>query len=182
MFNYQENKKHPHRPMTTSHRPQLEARSGAKGAAYVPTGTQHARLLPGHTKLKLRSKRRESNSEVDQIKKIDEEDVSEAGGSEESEVEDSDGDQEALLQELNKIRRERMIAKKQQQLESVVKVEEDASTPTPQEKPNWRKSTVFGVNKVTKPSGTQNTAGPKSYKNDITNSEYHQDFLRRYVR
>lgn len=167
--------------MTTSHRPQLEARSGAKGAAYVPTSTQHARLLPGHTKLKLRSKRRESNSEVDQNRTIDEEDVSEAGGSEESEDEDSDGDQEALLQELNKIRRERMIAKKQQELESVVKVEEDASTPT-QEKPSWRKSTVFGVNKVTKPSGTQNTAGPKSYKNNITNSEYHQEFLRRYVR
>ena len=40
--------------MTTAHRPQLEARSGAKGAGYVPTSTEHARLIQGHKKIKYR--------------------------------------------------------------------------------------------------------------------------------
>lgn len=47
--------------MTTSHRPQLEARSGAKAAAYTPTGIEHARLLPGHTTLKYRKFKEEEN-------------------------------------------------------------------------------------------------------------------------
>ncbi|CUS24082.1 LAQU0S13e02872g1_1 [Lachancea quebecensis] len=50
--------------MTTSHRPQLEARNGAKGS-YVPTSTQHARLLPGHTKLKYR-KRKLTDSDLEE--------------------------------------------------------------------------------------------------------------------
>ncbi|CCH62403.1 hypothetical protein TBLA_0H01150 [Henningerozyma blattae CBS 6284] len=41
--------------MTTAHRPQLEARSGAKNI--TPTNTQHARLLPGHKTLKKRMKK-----------------------------------------------------------------------------------------------------------------------------
>ena len=40
--------------MTTAHRPQLEARSGAKGAGYIPTSTEHARLIQGHKKIKYR--------------------------------------------------------------------------------------------------------------------------------
>lgn len=168
--------------MTTSHRPQLEARSGAKGASYVPTGTQHARLLPGHTKLKLRSRRRESTGEADGIGKQEDEGALEVEESEESQEEESDGEQEALLQELNKIREERMARKKQQEVESQVKIEEDLSTPVASEKGSWRRKTTFGRNKVSKPAGAQKPAGAEGYRNDLASSEYHQDFLRRFVR
>ncbi|KAM3160912.1 Pre-mRNA-splicing factor CWC15 [Lachancea thermotolerans] len=53
--------------MTTSHRPQIEARNGAKGS-YVPTSTQHARLLPGHTKLKYRKRKLAENDLEEQDK------------------------------------------------------------------------------------------------------------------
>lgn len=56
--------------MTTSHRPQLEARSGAKAAAYTPTGIEHARLLPGHTTLKYRKFKEEENLKQTVRKKI----------------------------------------------------------------------------------------------------------------
>lgn len=168
--------------MTTSHRPQLEARSGAKGAAYVPTGTQHARLLPGHTKLKLRSKRPETEIQIDEIEPKEEPEDGESEENDNSENEGSDEDQEALLQELNKIRQERMMAKRKQELESILKKEDDTHSLPPVAERSWRTNTTFGRKKVNKPAGTQSGTAAKGYKNDITKSEYHQDFLRRFVK
>lgn len=177
--------------MTTSHRPQLEARSGAKGASYVPTGTQHARLLPGHTKLKLRNRRPGSEQEVDDegvsgardlqpdslqddAEEQDEEDL------EEEDEEEEEDDQEALLQELNRIRQERSAAKSQQDSGSAVKIEDGLShvPSVPTEGRSWRKSTTFGRNRVHK-SQTDNGT---EYQNDLLKSKYHQDFMRRYIK
>ncbi|QLL31944.1 hypothetical protein HG536_0C01110 [Torulaspora globosa] len=178
--------------MTTSHRPQLEARSGAKGASYVPTGTQHARLLPGHTKLKLRNKKADRNAEVGgelSEAKTDEVDSSEDGSvnepaEEAEEDEEEDDDQEALLQELNKIRQERRGAKINDKGEPMVKIEDGLSqlTPVPSSGRSWRKSTTFGRNRVHKASNTQGADNGADYQNDLLKSKYHQDFMRRYVK
>ncbi|QLQ82352.1 hypothetical protein HG537_0H01130 [Torulaspora globosa] len=175
--------------MTTSHRPQLEARSGAKSAAYVPTGTQHARLVPGHTKLKLRNGKTGSKAEIDDEQSSEVQAGSPGDGSanepaeEEEDDEEEDDEQEALLQELNRIRQERRAAESSQKDEPVVKVEETVSelTSVADNGQNWRKSTTFGRNRVRKASSTQGSNGTE-YQNDLLKSKYHQEFMRRYVK
>lgn len=176
--------------MTTSHRPQLEARSGAKGACYVPTGTQHARLLPGHTKLKLRNEKTGSKADRELSDAKDEEPEEADDGSvdepaeEDEEDEEEDDDQEALLQELNKIRQERREAKIHETNEAKVKIEDGLSqlTSVPSSGRSWHKSTTFGRNRVRKASNTQALDGRTDYQNDILKSKYHQDFMKRYVK
>lgn len=180
--------------MTTSHRPQLEARSGAKGASYVPTGTQHARLLPGHTRMKLRSKKASCDKEIGggdgaeveqqaRVESADDEAIEEGEEEKESEEEDDD-DQEALLQELNKIRQERMAAKSNHKGDDAVKIEDGLRQvlPMPSQERSWRKSTTFGRNRVGKTASTKSSDSNGEYKNDISRSKYHQDFMRRYVK
>lgn len=199
--------------MTTSHRPQLEARSGGKSTSYVPTGTQHARLLPGHTKLKTRKGKHEEyqTSHKDQpnewhpkeqqetrVEGVGAEEITlntfevaaeegEEEEEEEEEMEESDNDEEALLQELNKIRQERMVIKVRKEQEVNDEVECNTFTKiSPVPAPGgWRSNTTFGKNRVSKSSERQrNGTKPSSveYINDLTNSEYHQDFLRRFVK
>ncbi|CEP61407.1 U2-type spliceosomal complex subunit CWC15 LALA0_S03e02168g [Lachancea lanzarotensis] len=220
--------------MTTSHRPQLEARNGAKGS-YVPTSIQHARLLPGHTKLKyrkrkldddeevLRSKRHgvkagkefkgderefetDQNKEASQNREIDvsqrgqeeekdqedeeeEDEGEEDEGEEEEEEEEEDDeeeeeeDQEALLEELHKIRQERMIKKLKEDRE---RQDEENENPSIKEnkasRKSWRSQTVFGRQKSEKPIN-QSSDDPKAkYTNDMTRSSFHHDFMRKYVR
>lgn len=191
--------------MTTSHRPQLEARNGGKSSSYVPTGTQHARLLPGHTKLKLRKGKheeykaphkdhqneghpREQQQPVVEGANVEENTLQAFKEvEEEDEMEESDNDEEALLQELNKIRQERMVNKIRKEQEVNDEVESNrftklSSTPAIG---GWRSNTTFGKNKVSKSSGRQKDGTRPSsveYINDLTNSEYHQDFLRRFIR
>lgn len=192
--------------MTTSHRPQLEARSGAKAAAYVPTSTQHASLLPGHKKLKYRKGRDEQESsyesqkdyafgdeggesyqnmlvkqqvEMDQERRQAEEDKEEVEDEEEYEGEEEDSDdQEVLLQELNKIRRERMMRKvreEQNQHNSI----DLARVPTHRSTSDWR-NTTFGRNRVSKQKPSK--VKGEGYVNEMTKTAYHEDFMRRFVK
>lgn len=198
--------------MTTSHRAQLEARSGAKSAAYVPTGTQHARLLPGHTKLKYRGSKQkgpvqptESEAEDDQGSadrgivglevanivgegEVVGDDLEEEGFTDGLEEEGSDEDQEALLQELNKIRQERMVARlRKEQDEEVDGSNRNIShvLPVAQAKAGWRSNTTFGRNRASRMPSNQSEGvvkGSKGFSNDLSKSEYHQDFLRRFIK
>lgn len=173
--------------MTTSHRPQLEARSGAKAASYVPTSTQHARLLPGHKKLKYRKSKDEQEvvkdgqawrKEKKQIMDEDEEDESEEDeGEEEEEVEEEEEEenQEALLQELNNIRQERMIEKIRNEQKERSEME---LTRTPATTSGWRKTT-FGRNRVSKRK--PDNKAPE-YVNDMTKTAYHEGFIRRFIK
>ncbi|CAI4352018.1 ASN_HP2_G0009770.mRNA.1.CDS.1 [Saccharomyces cerevisiae] len=50
---------------------------------------------------------------------------------------------------------------------------------------SWRKGTAFGRHKVTKETNIKEHATKKSasgYINDMTKSEYHQEFLHKHVR
>ncbi|GAV55281.1 hypothetical protein ZYGR_0AS06050 [Zygosaccharomyces rouxii] len=161
--------------MTTSHRPQLEARSGAKAASYVPTSTQHARLLPSHKKLKYRkSKNEQEPVEDQQLETREERQVEEDADDEE----DDEDDQEALLQELNNIRQERMIERvrneqRQQNEMDLTRI------PTPKSTSGWRKTT-FGRNRVSKRK--QDNNNPPEYVNDMTKTSYHEEFIRRFIK
>ncbi|CAI1828894.1 hypothetical protein SEUBUCD646_0B02850 [Saccharomyces eubayanus] len=172
--------------MTTSHRPQLEARSGAKAAAYTPTSIEHARLLPGHTKLKYRKFKQDikckescsqgegsSDGSVDerQINEDEQDDV------EDENLEESEDDQEDLLKELAKIQEAKLD--KKIRLQQKEKIEEQPS------KRSWRQSTAFGRHKITKITNS-NDDGAKNplsgYVNDMTKSKYHQEFLHKNIK
>lgn len=210
--------------MTTSHRPQLEARNGSK-TSYVPTSTQHARLLPGHTQLKYRKRKAAFDDKEHKMrntskpgitteetavdieikgyrqerdndsKEYDHTSSEEENGEKEKEDgddhdeedyeeddEEDDEDQEALLRELNKIRQERMVQKlKKQQIEEE---EQEVSGHMPTVKKNWRSTSVFGRHKKVGDlaSNKKPSSDKDKYVNDLTKSEYHQDFLHKYVK
>ncbi|CAI4038039.1 hypothetical protein SMKI_04G3780 [Saccharomyces mikatae IFO 1815] len=175
--------------MTTSHRPQLEARSGAKAAAYTPTGIEHARLLPGHTKLKYRKSKEEYKSKPASMqdgrsydKCVKEAEVSkeepnpvEKGFLKEARY---DNDQRDSLQELPIVQEAKG--------ENTLKLEqnEQAKERTSSRR-SWRKGTAFGHHKVTKGVDIKDDVikKPKAgYINDMTKSKYHHEFLHKHVR
>lgn len=177
--------------MTTSHRPQLEARSGAKAASYVPTSTQHARLLPGHKTLKYRKNKNdqgpmryqqlrtqeERQSGKDAIKDDDGRNDNNDEEDDDEEDDDDEDDQEALLQELNNIRQKRMVEKirNEQRRQSEMDL---TRIPTPKTTSGWRKTT-FGKNRVSKRK--QVDKAPE-YVNDMTKTAYHEEFIRRFIK
>ncbi|GCF00870.1 complexed with cef1p [Zygosaccharomyces mellis] len=174
--------------MTTSHRPQLEARSGAKAASYVPTSTQHARLLPGHKTLKYRKNKNNQGpmryqplgtQEVRQQEKdtIKDDDGRNDNDEEEDDDDDDEDDQEALLQELNNIRQKRMVEKirNEQRQQSEMDL---TRIPTPKTTSGWRKTT-FGRDRVSKRK--QVDKAPE-YVNDMTKTAYHEEFIRRFIK
>ncbi|GAV50374.1 hypothetical protein ZYGR_0U02300 [Zygosaccharomyces rouxii] len=173
--------------MTTSHRPQLEARSGAKAASYVPTSTEHARLLPGHKKLKYRKSKNEQEPvnneqlEVQEGKQAEENAASDEDEDDEEddndEEEEDEDDQEALLQELNNIRQERMVERirNEQRQQSEMDL---TQIPTPKSTSGWRKTT-FGRNRVSKRKPDDKAP---EYVNDMTKTAYHEEFIRRFIK
>ncbi|AET39294.1 U2-type spliceosomal complex subunit CWC15 Ecym_4227 [Eremothecium cymbalariae DBVPG len=212
--------------MTTSHRPQLEARSGSRShgnSQYVPTKLEHARLLPGHTKLKRRrgksgrhKRGNEADSSVDKVFTVSEATSKSGGracsdvGEEHSALEVGDGDgggdvgssygeesdeEGLLLQELERLRSEKMMEKvKAQQLEEDKSLEAAADSGNDLEGhgPNvagsssegWRSDAVFGRRKKPKSErkNLSNSISSDKYTNDLIQSEYHQDFLKRMAK
>ncbi|CAI4056855.1 hypothetical protein SUVZ_02G2860 [Saccharomyces uvarum] len=172
--------------MTTSHRPQLEARSGAKAAAYTPTSIEHARLLPGHTKLKYRnfkqdikSKESSSQGERSSDENADERKLNEDEQDtvEDENLEESEDDQEDLLKELAKIQEAKLDKKIRLQQKEEIK-EQPA-------KRSWRQSTAFGRHKITKTTNGNDDGAKKplsGYVNDMTKSKYHQEFLHKNIK
>ena len=182
--------------MTTSHRPQLEARSGAKAAGYTPTSTEHARLLPGHKTVKYRSSNKVASTEKNYLdyerekvnglkdkvienneEESEEEDIEEE--EEEEEEEEDDDDDELLQQELDRLKKKRF---EEETLLDREHEEEEVSEPKLKRK-SWRQGTTFSRNRVSKTSNStvkQDTS--KTYINNITKSDYHQEFMKKFIR
>ncbi|EHN03087.1 Cwc15p [Saccharomyces cerevisiae x Saccharomyces kudriavzevii VIN7] len=175
--------------MTTSHRPQLEARSGAKSAAYTPTSIEHARLLPGHTKLKFRKTKQDGKSKEssaqdersgDEYSEEAEVDEGEqyAIGKEDLKVKKSENDQNSSAQELPNIQ--------DAQMENRIRLEQNgqAKQQIPSRR-SWRESAAFGHHKISKKTKIKEDSTKKpisGYVNDMTKSEYHHEFLHKHVR
>lgn len=174
--------------MTTSHRPQLEARSGAKAAGYTPTSTEHARLLPGHRSIKYRSRKRQRNylkgDDTEDNKAeddVDDENKNEDEDSDEEEEEEED-DRDALLLQLEKLKesQDSTEVKKEDITDSeVLRTSSDISPE--KDKKSWRRSTTFSRKRINK-ADKGKTKHKSEYINDITKSNYHQDFLHKFVR
>lgn len=173
--------------MTTSHRPQLEARSGAKAAGYTPTSTEHARLLPGHKTVKYRSSGKVVNSEKNYLEDEKEKmemlkgELSENDEEEESEKEedDDDEDDELLQQELDRLKKKRL---EEEALSNKDQEDEKLSEPKMKRK-SWRQGTTFSRNKVSKTSSQAvKQDKSKNYINNITKSDYHQEFMKKFIK
>ncbi|CCE61228.1 hypothetical protein TPHA_0A01450 [Tetrapisispora phaffii CBS 4417] len=186
--------------MTTSHRPQLEARSGAKSAAYVPTSIQHASLLPGHLDIKYRNTKpfdkelrksdtKESRDQFelentergDQEKVLKEVDISE---NELGSSEDDLDDEETLENELRALKKDKVkgddtsdTAKTSIDLKDK---NNDSDTKTP--KKSWRNSTTFNRNKGKVKKSQHDQSASSKYVNDLTKSDYHQEFLKKFIK
>ncbi|CCF56883.1 hypothetical protein KAFR_0B05870 [Kazachstania africana CBS 2517] len=176
--------------MTTSHRPQLEARSGAKSAGYTPTSIEHARLLPGHTTLKYRTseKRNDGNKQhhvdVGTNENMRAEEITDLSAEEgeyndaESSDQDSDDDQEALRRELDQIRKRKS---KQSKVKATAEVSETLTSSVTSQRTGWRSKVLPTKKNVNKKVSNNNTKG-KSYINDLSRSDYHKDFLNKFVK
>ncbi|CAL9737136.1 pre-mRNA-splicing factor Cwc15p [Monosporozyma servazzii] len=178
--------------MTTSHRPQLEARSGAKAAGYTPTSTEHARLLPGHKTVKYRSSNKVSSTEKnyldyerekvnalkDKVTENNEEEGEEEEIEEEEEEEDDDDD-ELLQRELDRLKNKRL----EEEAFLVREHEEEQVSEPKLKRKSWRQGTTFSRNKVSKTSNsTVKQDKSKTYINNITKSDYHQEFMKKFIR
>ncbi|EJS42331.1 cwc15p [Saccharomyces arboricola H-6] len=171
--------------MTTSHRPQLEARSGAKAAAYTPTSIEHARLLPGHTTLKYRKSKQDVKSKegFTQDERSGDEyiETTQLTDGKRAAVEngdDGENDPKEFLQELPIIQETKLANQTEPQQNE--QTEERNSS-----KRSWRKSTAFGHHKVSKRSSIKDNGAKNpvsGYVNDMTKSEYHQQFLHKHIK
>ncbi|KAL3231618.1 Pre-mRNA-splicing factor CWC15 [Nakaseomyces bracarensis] len=162
--------------MTTSHRPQLEARSGAKTQNYTPTATQHARLLPGHTKLKTR-KRQATHSHDKQDNRTDGQDAAQDAGQ---------GDGHFTEQEDGRIARPgdtrlALVGSAHEishfgddlRIKEEVKVKQEVDDI----RPSWTGGTAFSrKNRVSKKQKK------KKFTNDTVQSEEHKQFLDKHVK
>ncbi|KAG0664189.1 complexed with cef1p [Maudiozyma exigua] len=149
--------------MSTSHRPQLESRSGAKAAGYTSTSIEHARSLPGHKTIKYRV------TEPDVIRSEDEDKIMIA---DENQKHKNTEDTVKKVVETNE----------QDTTKSLIKISKEqrakysVSKPVPKNK-GWRSSTTFSRNRNDKSKGEKD-----EYVNNITKSSYHQDFIRKITK
>lgn len=92
----------------------------------------------------------------------------------ESEESDSDSDDETalLLQEIEKIRQEKLENDKDQNESKVVAIKPGSST----KKKSWRLTTTFNNNK------SKQAKEGKKYSTDSLDSEYHQKLMSKYIR
>lgn len=176
--------------MTTSHRPQLEARNGGKN---TPSNIEHSRLLPSHTKVKYRNKQRDYLQDREFSAKVqdsvliedensvevtngdengDESIKSEENGVEEDEEDEEDAsedEREFLQQELDKIR-EAKAKTKPVEFSQVTQKESTKKT-----KKSWRQNTTFHGKK-------QSSSQEGKYINNLSQSSYHQQFMNKFIK
>ncbi|SMN21074.1 similar to Saccharomyces cerevisiae YDR163W CWC15 Non-essential protein involved in pre-mRNA splicing, component of a complex containing Cef1p [Maudiozyma saulgeensis] len=163
--------------MSTSHRPQLEARSGAKAAGYSSTSIEHARLQPGHKTLKYRqhiadeiplsSNDKSNNTIVEESRKVESHNGSDNLGKEIAKV---ITDKELLLREFKHEKGNHI--KKEKDFDSI-----QNNPQSNQIKKGWRSKTTFSRRKNGK-----NDEDKDGYVNNITKSTYHQDFMKKIVK
>lgn len=215
--------------MTTSHRPQLEARSGAKVSRYVPTSTEHARLLPGHTKIKYRDpvtikgkgkakhnidkdvndnispivpeKNYLENTELENLKKVrsieneDAQDMldssSNSSNSSGDDYSDSEEDDEVEMEQLQKelaLLKQKRFAKEEKEDLCLEEGTKDVKIPISQiKRKSWRQGTTFSrdktkISKRLNYSITNDRNKGTNYMNNITQSVYHKEFMKKFVK
>ncbi|CCD26976.1 U2-type spliceosomal complex subunit CWC15 NDAI_0J00840 [Naumovozyma dairenensis CBS 421] len=179
--------------MTTSHRPQLEARNGGKSAAYTPTSIQHARLLPGHKTLKIRSNTKKKVDSSEQEKdygirsKVNEDGFVDARNLYVENVKNSgaDGEKDGNTQTNLTIESDgsrigsTMLPPQDKKEEMINSTVPSGDVPAgPVKVDAWRTKTTFSRKKVVK--STENKK--RTYVNNLTKSKYHQDFLHKFVK
>lgn len=214
--------------MTTSHRPQLEARSGAKGSRYVPTSTEHARLLPGHKKIKYRDpitikgkdkakhnigkdindnigpivseKNYLENTGLNDLKKVlsikdvdtqDTSDMSSNSSSSSDNYSDDEDDEEEEMKQLQKelaLLKQKQLPKEKKEELYLEEDNKDVKMPISQfKRKSWRQGTTFSrdktkISKRPNQSSTNDRNKSKNYINNITQSVYHQEFMKKFVK
>ena len=95
----------------------------------------------------------------------------------------SDNDKEALLNELQRLKKERAEEEEKKRKETLQKQQLESSK-TSQIQPNytmsvdWREETVFRNQAINIP---ENEGMQKPYVNDPVRNEYHKQFLRKYI-
>ncbi|CAB4255669.1 similar to Saccharomyces cerevisiae YDR163W CWC15 Non-essential protein involved in pre-mRNA splicing, component of a complex containing Cef1p [Maudiozyma barnettii] len=170
--------------MSTSHRPQLEARSGAKAAGYSSTSIEHARLQPGHKSLKYRDHIRDSiqsssNKESDSTITVTNSSLNP------NENRGMDLDTEEVNRDKNssKVKDNKKSLNQEFKHLKDAQVEGGNNSGNSQSKPKinkikkgWRSGTTFSRTKNDK-----NKKGKDDYVNNITKSTYHQDFMKKIV-
>lgn len=186
--------------MSGTGRPTYRSKKGAADHAqsYFVSAHQMVRSLPGHQKLRLREKQDISKAEMlEKLKNIDAPSVSISGG---LEYKDSDADssstysnsdtestseddenQQALLNELAAIRKERAEEEARRQQEEAKRQIAEMTTHTFTKSAfntdlDWREETVFKHQTADMPEKN------KQYINDPTRNQYHVNFLRKYLR
>ncbi|XDT03188.1 Cwf15/Cwc15 cell cycle control protein [Nakaseomyces glabratus] len=143
--------------MTTAHRPQLEARNGAKGAL-VPTGTEHARLLPGHTELKARKPKNKTTSQIQTSSDAGSVDDSTSAGT-------NIGTGSATLGPSQVQKMIQPLEVEDKKDIKLMKKEDDSVS--------WGKTAFSRRKKVVK---------PEKFTNDTVRSQKHKEFLNRFVK
>ncbi|SCV04589.1 LAMI_0H17348g1_1 [Lachancea mirantina] len=189
--------------MTTSHRPQLEARNGAKKDG-SSTSIRHARLLPGHLKIKYRPRNSQvskGNGSLDESQrkileltdqeqrtlKLELNTITKAkvGDSKakvqkesisESVTDGTKTNDEDLLKDLLKIRRNRDRC----EMKSGDMRENDEEGAPSSSCSNWRKQSVFKRQKHS--SKEAFTSSRNKNTNDSFNSNYHKKFMDQNVK
>lgn len=142
--------------MTTSHRPQLEARNGAKN---TPSNAEHARLLPSHRKVKYRKPQRDYS--------LDAEFRGRLNGSATVEATQQTDKEDAVERESETQSMEKPPPIPQNHTET---------KPTKKVKKSWRQNTTF--------SGKKQPSDLNSNKhiNDMSKSSYHQQFMDKFIK
>lgn len=149
--------------MSTSHRPQLESRSGAKAAGYTSTSIEHARLIPGHKTIKYRDSVTESTR-----LESDDKTTGEGEKQKDRKIQSTlEGTYNTDTQEINK-------SLTRPSKEKHTKYSVNKPEPT---KKGWRSSTTFSRNR--KDNSKEKKEG---YVNNITKSAYHQEFMRKITK
>ncbi|KAK6886376.1 Pre-mRNA-splicing factor CWC15 [Candida tropicalis] len=150
--------------MSTNHRPQLESKRGK--VIKIKDSIKHARALPQQKSLKYRQDIPSTISGKEEETKEDKESESEESDS------DSDDETALLLQEIEKIRQEKLENDKDQNESKVVAIKPGSST----KKKSWRSTTTFNNNK------SKQAKEEKKYSTDSLDSEYHQKLMSKYIR
>ena len=166
--------------------------------AYLLTSREMTRSLPNHTKLKFRQKKEFDKEEMlkklelaetktislDAAEDFDDADEDSDADSSFSSSSDSEDDNQALMNELARLKKERAEEEERKNLEEQQKKMSEITknpllNPDYSMKVDWRDETVFR-NQAVDVDETENMR--KTHVNDPVRNAYHQRFLRKYVR
>jgi len=178
------------------------------GSGSAPTGQYSSRDLKSHSKLKLRQPGQDAPSEVqarnfaaellrleNKDKGVIVEEIEAESGSEQEEVkeadtveedsesDDDDDDPEALLRELEAIKKERE-AERLRRLQEQQEAEETAleANPLLRKRPSAVVKRRWDDDAVFRGGQAAEEQPPKRFINDVVRSDFHRKFIKKYIR